>query len=91
MKTLHIMFVCVVLSIALAAVDHTAFAQKEIKLIGAPKGMRNKARMPADLLGDTIIIGAHAVGFLNMDGFAKIYNPVSQQVGRDRRTYSQRP
>ncbi len=73
MKTLQIMFVCVVLSIALAVVDHTAFAQKEVKLIGAPKGMRNKARMPADLLGDTIIIGAHAVGFLNMDGFAKVY------------------
>ncbi len=73
MKSLHIMFICVVLSIALAAVDHTAFAQKEIKLIGAPDGMRNKARMPADLLGDTIIIGAHAVGFLNTDGFAKIY------------------
>ena len=73
MKTWQIMFVCVVLSIALAVVDHTAFAQKEVKLIGAPKGMRNKARMPADLLGDTIIIGAHAVGFLNMDGFAKVY------------------
>ena len=73
MKTLHIMFICVVLSIALAAVDHLAFAQKEVKLIGAPDGMRNKARMPADLLGDTIIIGAHAVGFLNTDGFAKIY------------------
>ena len=73
MKTLQIMFVSVVLSIALAAVDHIAFAQKEVKLIGAPDGMRNKARMPADLLGDTIIIGAHAVGFLNLDGFAKVY------------------
>lgn len=73
MKTLQFMFICVVLSIALVAVNHTAFAQKEIKLVGAPAGMRNKARMPADLLGDTIIVGAHAVGFLNMDGFAKIY------------------
>jgi hypothetical protein len=73
MKTLQIMFVSVVLSIALVSVNHTAFAQKEIKLEGAPKGMRNKARMPADLLGDTIIVGAHAVGFLNTDGFAKIY------------------
>ena len=73
MKTPHILFLSVVLIAALAAVDYTAFAQKEIKLEGAPKGMRNKARMPADLLGDTVIVGAHAVGFLNKDGFAKIY------------------
>ncbi|MDE0300997.1 MAG: T9SS type A sorting domain-containing protein [Candidatus Poribacteria bacterium] len=73
MKTPHILFISVVLIAALAAVDYTAFAQKEIKLEGAPKGMRNKARMPADLLGDTIIVGAHAVGFLKTDGFAKIY------------------
>lgn len=73
MKTMYIIFISVVLIIAMAAVNHTAFAQKEVKLIGAPDGMRNKARMPADLLGDTIIIGAHAVGFLNTDGFAKVY------------------
>ena len=73
MKTLQFTFISVVLSVALVAVNHTAFAQKEVKLIGAPDGMRNKARMPADLVGDTIIIGAHAVGFLNTDGFAKIY------------------
>ena len=76
MKSLQITFISVVLSIALVAVNHTAVAQKEIKLIGAPDGMRNKARMPADLLGDTIIIGAHAVGFLNKDGFAKVYTRV---------------
>ncbi len=73
MKTLQIICISVVLGFALGAVNHIAYAQKEVKLIGAPDGMRNKARMPADLLGDTIIIGAHAVGFLNTDGFAKIY------------------
>ena len=73
MKTLQFTFISVVLSVALVAVNHTVYAQKEVKLIGAPDGMRNKARMPADILGDTIIIGAHAVGFLNTDGFAKIY------------------
>ncbi len=76
MKTRHILFISVVLIVALATVDYTAFAQKEIKLEGAPAGMRNKARMPADLLGDTIIVGAHAVGFLNKDGFAKVYTRV---------------
>ena len=91
MKTIHFISISLVLSIALVAVNHTAVAQKEVKLIGAPDGMRNKARMPADLLGDTIIIGAHAVGFLNMDGFAKIYTRSPQQVGRNRRTYSRRP
>ena len=60
MKTLQIICISVVLGFALGAVNHIAYAQKEVKLIGAPDGMRNKARMPADLLGDTIIIGAHA-------------------------------
>ena len=73
MKTIHYISIGLVLSMALTATNHTAFAQKEVKLIGAPGGMRNKARMPADIVGDSIIIGAHAVGFLNMDGFAKIY------------------
>lgn len=72
MRMLKFMCGCLALSVALAAVN-AAFAQKEVKLEGAPKGMRNKARMPADLLGDTIIVGAHAVGFLKTDGFAKIY------------------
>ena len=73
MKTLQFISIGLILSVALVAVNHTAFAQKEVKLIGAPDGMRNKARMPADITGDSIIIGAHAVGFLNTDGFAKIY------------------
>ena len=71
MKVLSFMIITVILSILSEAISHAV--DGEVKLIGAPEGMRNRTRMAVDIAGDSIILGVHDVDVNAHPGGAKIF------------------
>ena len=71
MKTTLFILIGLVLGIAMGSASHAA--DGEIKLIGAEKGARNRTRMPADVVGDVVIVGVHDVDVNNIPGAGRIY------------------
>ena len=45
----------------------------EIKLIGAEEGIRNRGRLPAEIVGDVVIVGRHNVDHDRHPGAGRIY------------------
>ena len=71
MKTTLFILIGLVLGIAMGSASHAAGG--EIKLIGAEEGARNRTRMPADIVGDVVIVGVHDVDVNNIPGAGRIY------------------
>ena len=71
MKTTLFILIGLVLGIAMGSASHAA--DGEIKLIGAEEGARNRTRMPADVVGDVVIVGVHDVDVNNIPGAGRIY------------------
>ena len=66
MKTIRFILISLVLGIGLGSISRPTLAQKEVKLIGVEDGRGNE-HLCADIIGDSVIVGAHGVGI------AKIY------------------
>ena len=71
MKTTQFILISLVVGIAMGSASHAA--KGEIKLIGAEEGARNRTRMPADVVGNVIIVGVHDVDVNNIPGAGRIY------------------
>ncbi len=71
LKTIRFIVVSLILGIASTTIGYAV--DGEIKLIGAPEGKRNRTRMPADVVGDVIIVGVHDVDVNNIPGAGRIY------------------
>ena len=71
MKTTQFILISLVVGIAMGSASHAA--EGEIKLIGAEEGARNRTRMPADVVGNVIIVGVHDVDVNNIPGAGRIY------------------
>ena len=71
MKTTQFFLISLVVGIAIGSASHAA--EGEIKLIGAEEGARNRTRMPADVVGNVIIVGVHDVDVNNIPGAGRIY------------------
>ena len=71
MKTTQFILISLVVGIAMGSASHAA--EGEIKLIGAEAGIRNRGRMPADIVGDVVIVGVHNVDHDKFPGAGRIY------------------
>ena len=71
MKTFRLIAISFILGIASASVSHAAGG--EIKLIGAEEGIRNRGRLPAEIVGDVVIVGRHNVDHDRHPGAGRIY------------------
>ena len=71
MKTTQFILISLVVGIAMGSASHAA--EGEIKLIGAEEGIRNRGRMPADIVGDVVIVGLHNVDHDKVPGAGRIY------------------
>ena len=60
-KTMRFILITLALGIVSAAMNHTALAKKEVKLIGVEEGI-NHEHLTADIIGDTVIIGSRGAG-----------------------------
>lgn len=61
MKAIRFIIIGFALGIALGAINHTALAQKEVKLIGVEEGVFND-HLSAAIIGDSVIIGSREAG-----------------------------
>ena len=71
MKTTQFFLISLVVGIAIGSASHAA--EGEIQLIGAEAGIRNRGRMPADIVGDVVIVGVHNVDHDKFPGAGRIY------------------
>ena len=71
MKTTLFIVVSLILGIASGSASHAAGG--EIKLIGAEEGIRNRGRLPAEIVGDVVIVGRHNVDHDRHPGAGRIY------------------
>ena len=71
MKTTQFILISLVVCIAMESASHAAGG--EIKLVGAEEGIRNRGRMPADIVGDVVIVGLHNVDHDKVPGAGRIY------------------
>ena len=71
MKIFRLIAISFILGIASASVSHAAGG--EIKLIGAEEGIRNRGRLPAEIVGDVVIVGRHNVDHDRHPGAGRIY------------------
>ena len=70
-KRLQIILICLMCDIVMGGVSHAAGG--EIKLVGAEEGIRNRGRLPADIVGDVVIVGRHNVDHDRHPGAGRIY------------------
>ncbi len=71
MKISRLIFVGLILGIAAGGVGHAAGGA--IKLVGAEEGIRNRGRLPAEIVGDVVIVGRHNVDHDKHPGAGRIY------------------
>ena len=71
MKIIRLIAISLMLGIACGSVSHAAGG--EIKLVGAEEGIRNRGRLPADIVGDVVIVGKHNVDHDKHPGAGRIY------------------
>ena len=71
MKIIRLIMIGLMLGIACGSVSHAAGG--EIKLVGAEEGIRNRGRLPADIVGDVVIVGKHNVDHDKHPGAGRIY------------------
>ena len=71
MKIIRLIAISLMLGIASGGVCHAAGG--EIKLVGAEEGIRNRGRLPADIVGDVVIVGKHNVDHDKHPGAGRIY------------------
>ena len=71
MKIIRLIAISFILGIASGSVSHAAGG--EIKLIGAEEGIRNRGRLPAEIVGDVVIVGRHNVDHDRHPGAGRIY------------------
>ena len=71
MKIIRLIAISLMLGIASGSVSHAAGG--EIKLVGAEEGIRNRGRLPADIVGDVVIVGKHNVDHDKHPGAGRIY------------------
>ena len=71
MKKSWLIFLGLILGIAAGGVSHAAGG--EIKLVGAEEGIRNRGRLPAEIVGDVVIVGRHNVDHDKHPGAGRIY------------------
>ena len=71
MKITRLIIISLMLGIAFGNVSHAAGG--EIKLVGAEEGIRNRGRLPADIVGDVVIVGKHNVDHDKHPGAGRIY------------------
>ena len=82
-KTIRFILITLALGIVSAAVNHTALAKKEVKLIGVEEGV-NHEHLTADIIGDTVIIASRGAGTATIyvnDG--KVWNKQEDLQARD--------
>ena len=60
-KTVRLILITLALGVAVATINYTALAKKEVKLIGVEEGI-NHEHLTADIIGDTVIIGSRGAG-----------------------------
>ena len=70
-KRLQIILICLMCDIVMGGISHAAGG--EIKLVGAEEGIRNRGRLPADIVGDVVIVGRHNVDHDRHPGAGRIY------------------
>ena len=70
-KGLQIIIIGLIFSIASGTISHAAGG--EIKLVGAEEGIRNRGRLPAEIVGDVVIVGRHNVDHDKHPGAGRIY------------------
>ena len=70
-KRLQIILLCLICDVVMGGISHAAGG--EIKLVGAEEGIRNRGRMPADIVGDVVIVGLHNVDHDRHPGAGRIY------------------
>ena len=71
MKIILLIAIGFILGIATGSVSHAAGG--EIKLVGAEEGIRNRGRLPAEIVGDVVIVGRHNVDHDRHPGAGRIY------------------
>ena len=71
MNIIRLIAIGFMLGIASGSVSHAAGG--EIKLIGAEEGIRNRGRLPAEIVGDVVIVGRHNVDHDRHPGAGRIY------------------
>ena len=71
MKIIRLIAISLMLGITSGSVCHAAGG--EIKLVGAEEGIRNRGRLPADIVGDVVIVGKHNVDHDKHPGAGRIY------------------
>ncbi|MDE0298359.1 MAG: hypothetical protein OXN17_06975 [Candidatus Poribacteria bacterium] len=71
MKLIRLIAIGFLLGIASGSDSHAA--EGEIKLIGAEEGIRNRGRLPAEIVGDVVIVGRHNVDHDRHPGAGRIY------------------
>ena len=71
MNIIRLIAISLMLGIASGSVSHAAGG--EIKLIGAEEGIRNRGRLPAEIVGDVVIVGRHNVDHDRHPGAGRIY------------------
>lgn len=71
MKIILLIAISLMLGIASGNVSHAAGG--EIKLVGAEEGIRNRGRLPAEIVGDVVIVGRHNVDHDRHPGAGRIY------------------
>ena len=89
MRTTQFILISLVVGIAIGSASHAA--EGEIKLIGVEAGARNRGRMPADIVGDVVIVGVHDVDINKIPGASRIYTrnrkkwePTAELIAHDR-------
>ena len=71
MKITRLIIISLMLGFASGSVSYAAGG--EIKLVGAEEGIRNRGRLPADIVGDVVIVGKHNVDHDKHPGAGRIY------------------
>ena len=71
MKIVQLIAFSLMLGVASGSVSHAAGG--EIKLVGAEEGIRNRGRLPAEIVGDVVIVGRHNVDHDRHPGAGRIY------------------
>ena len=67
------LFIVVSLMLGIVSGSVSLAADGEIKLVGAEEGIRNRGRLPAEIVGDVVIVGRHNVDHDRHPGAGRIY------------------
>ncbi len=71
MNIIRLIAIGFIIGVASGSVSHAAGG--EIKLVGAEEGIRNRGRLPAEIVGDVVIVGRHNVDHDRHPGAGRIY------------------